>query len=113
MTEKRAAARPLFSGLEIRNLGGGCEQAPVRRPERAGLVAITLVKDVGVGDGKNAADVFGAQFNDARSKLAMTGRTGSTDRPALRAGLLRCLWQGPAHRHVPDILRIFPDGAIG
>src|SRR2546423_8669425 len=45
--------------LEIRDLGRGREQPAVRRPQLAALVAIALVKDFGVSDGENLADIFG------------------------------------------------------
>src|ERR1700722_3496572 len=47
------------------------------------------------------------------SLLAMTARrarAGSTDRAALHARWQR---QVAVHRHVPDFLRIFADGAVG
>jgi hypothetical protein len=36
----------------------GREQASLRRPEFAGLVAVTLVKDFGIGDRENLARIL-------------------------------------------------------
>jgi hypothetical protein len=48
--------------LEIRDLMRGREQAAVRRPQFAALVAVTLVEDFGVGDRKHANDILTRQI---------------------------------------------------
>src|SRR3979411_1319054 len=52
---------------------------------------------------------YAGEFND----LEDNGSSELARRPALCARLLQPLWQKSAYRHVPDILGIFADGAVG
>src|SRR3981189_3356242 len=76
----------------------------------AAPVAVTLVEDLGVRQAQNAVDVLG---RDIVGIGVDDGQPDSAGCPALRARLLQSARRSPAHRHVPDILGIFADGAVG
>src|SRR5258708_36490380 len=103
------------SRLEIRNLMRGREQATLRRPEFAGLVAVALVKNPGIGHGQNAADILGGKIfafaailsnsmtpevMDFRSPVSGC-RRAARPLPARRAAESRA----PAHSRYPGHIR--------
>src|SRR6476661_6935343 len=55
--------------LEIRDLMRSREQASLRRPKLAALVAIALVEDLGVGDRENAGNVLARQLVHVRMEI--------------------------------------------
>src|ERR1700726_4547029 len=58
-----------------------------------------------------ARSILAAAANSMTWKLMVLRK--SARRSALDARLLQRLRRSPAHRHVPDILGVFADGAVG